>query len=70
MKCSGSKHSGSETKILALDDTRARIKPYDAKSSTATHMAGSQVTSQSSGSPLGHTHLPQQSQNSGISAHI
>jgi hypothetical protein len=27
MKCSGLKHSGSETKILALDDTRARIGP-------------------------------------------
>jgi hypothetical protein len=28
-----------------------------------------QVSSQTSGSPLGHTHLPQQSQNPGISAH-
>jgi hypothetical protein len=27
MKCSGSKHSGRETKILTLDDTRARISP-------------------------------------------
>jgi hypothetical protein len=70
MKCSSLKHGESETKILALDDTRPRIEPYDAKSSTATHGAGSQVSSQSSGSPLGHTHLPQQSQNSDISTHI
>jgi hypothetical protein len=27
MKCSSLKHSGSETKILALDGTRARIDP-------------------------------------------
>jgi hypothetical protein len=27
MKCSSLKHSGSETKILSLDDTRARISP-------------------------------------------
>jgi hypothetical protein len=27
MKCSSLKHSGSETKILALDETRARIGP-------------------------------------------
>jgi hypothetical protein len=27
MKCSSLKHSGSETKILALDDTMARIGP-------------------------------------------
>jgi hypothetical protein len=42
---------------------------YDAKSSSAAHGARSQVSSQSSGSPLGHTHLPQQSQYSGIFAH-
>jgi hypothetical protein len=70
MKCSKFlKHSGSETKILALDDTRACIEPYDAKSSAATHGAGSQVTSQSLGSPLGQTNLPHQPQYSGISAH-
>jgi hypothetical protein len=27
MKCSSLKHSGNETKILAFDDTRARIRP-------------------------------------------
>jgi hypothetical protein len=27
MKCSSLKHSGSETKMLALGDTRARIDP-------------------------------------------
>jgi hypothetical protein len=27
MKCSSLKHSGSETKILSLGDTRARIGP-------------------------------------------
>jgi hypothetical protein len=27
MKCSRLKHSGSETKTLSLDDTRARIGP-------------------------------------------
>jgi hypothetical protein len=27
MKCSSLKHSGSETKILSLGDTRARISP-------------------------------------------
>jgi hypothetical protein len=27
MKCSSFKHSGSETKLLPLDDTRARIGP-------------------------------------------
>jgi hypothetical protein len=32
MKCSGLKHSGSETKILALDDTRARIGPMKVSS--------------------------------------
>jgi hypothetical protein len=55
------RHSGSETKILTLDDTRDRIEPYDAKSSVTAHGAGSQVTSHSSGSPLGHINLPQQS---------
>jgi hypothetical protein len=70
MKCSSLKHSGSKTKILALDDTRAHIEAYDAKSSVAAHEVGSQVSSQFSGSPLGHTHLLQQSQNSGFSAHI
>jgi hypothetical protein len=59
MKCSSLKHSGSKTKILALDVIRARIEPYDAKSSVAAHGVGSQVSSQSLGSPLGHTHLPQ-----------
>jgi hypothetical protein len=63
------KHSGSKIKILALDNTRARIEPYDTKFSTATHGAGSQVTSHSSGSPLGHTNLPQQSQYSSIAAY-
>jgi hypothetical protein len=70
MKCLSLKHSESETKILALDDIRARIVPYDAKSSAASHGAGSQVSSLSSGSPLGHTHLSQQLQYSSISAHI
>jgi hypothetical protein len=27
MKCLSSKHSGSETKILPLGDTRARVSP-------------------------------------------
>jgi hypothetical protein len=27
MKCSSLKHSGSETKIVSLDDTRVRIDP-------------------------------------------
>jgi hypothetical protein len=58
-----------KTKILALNGTRARIEPYDAKSSAAAHGASSQVTSQSSSSPLGHTNLPQQPQYSGISTH-
>jgi hypothetical protein len=53
MKCLGLKYSRSETKILALNDIRAHIEPYDAKSSMATHGVGSQVSSQSSGSPLG-----------------
>jgi hypothetical protein len=44
-------------------------RPNDAKSSATAHGAGSQVSSQSSGSPPGHTHLPQQSSYSGISAH-
>jgi hypothetical protein len=44
-------------------------RPYDAKSSAASQGAGSHVSSQSSGSPLGHTHLPQQLKYSGISAH-
>jgi hypothetical protein len=44
-------------------------RPYDVKSSAAAHGADSQVSSQSSGSPLAHTHLPQQSQYSGMSAH-
>jgi hypothetical protein len=44
-------------------------RPYDVKSSVAAHGVGSQVSSQYLGSPLGHTHLPQQSQYSGISAH-
>jgi hypothetical protein len=57
-------------KGLALDDTRARIEPYDAKTSVAPQSLGSQLTSQSSGrSSLGHTNLPQQPQYSGISAH-
>jgi hypothetical protein len=63
------KQSRSETKTLALNDTRARIEPYDAKSSTVALGAGSQVTSQSSGSPLGQTNLPYQSQYSDIFAH-
>jgi hypothetical protein len=70
MKYSSLKYSGSETKILALDDSRGPHRPYDAKSSAAAHWAGSQVFSQSSDSPLGHTHLPHQSQYSVISAHI
>jgi hypothetical protein len=70
MMCSSLKHNVSKTKILALDDTRACIESYDAKSSTTANEVGSQVSSQSSGSSLGHTHLPQQSQNSDISAHI
>jgi hypothetical protein len=44
-------------------------QPYDAKSSAAAHEAGSQVSSQFLGSPLGHTHLPQQTQYSGVSTH-
>jgi hypothetical protein len=44
-------------------------QPYNVNSSTAAHGAGSQVSSQSSGSPLGHTHLPQRLQYSGMSAH-
>jgi hypothetical protein len=45
-------------------------QPYNAKSSAAAHEAGSQLSSQSSSLPLGHTHLPLQLQYSGISAHI
>jgi hypothetical protein len=41
----------------------------DVTSSAAVHGAGSQVSSQSLSSPLGLTHLPQQSQYSGTSAH-
>jgi hypothetical protein len=52
-----------------LEETRARIEPYDAKSSAALHGAGSQVTSDSSGSSLGQMNLPQQSQYSGIFAY-
>jgi hypothetical protein len=63
------KHSGSKTTILALDDTRARIEPYNAKSMMVSHRADSQVASQSSGTSLGQTNLPHQPQNSGISAH-
>jgi hypothetical protein len=56
--------------MLALDDTRTRIEPYDAKSSAAPQSLGSQLASQSSGgSSLGHTNLPQQLHYSGISAH-
>jgi hypothetical protein len=69
MKRSKFKNSGSDIKYYKLDDTRARIEPYDAKSSIALQSLGSQLTSQSSGgSPLGHTNLPQQPQYSGISA--
>jgi hypothetical protein len=57
MKYSNLKHSRSETEILALDDTRARIESYDVKFSTDAHGADSQVSSQSWGSSLGHTHL-------------
>jgi hypothetical protein len=39
MKCLSLKHSRSKTKILELDDTRARMKPYGVKSSAATHGA-------------------------------
>jgi uncharacterized protein YigE (DUF2233 family) len=45
MKCLSLKHSGSETKILAVDDTRACIELYDAKSSTTAYGADSQVSS-------------------------
>jgi hypothetical protein len=44
-------------------------QPYNEKSTAAAHGPGSQDSFQSLGSPLGHTHLPQQSQYSGISAH-
>jgi hypothetical protein len=60
MKFSKFTNVAEETKTQALDDTRAHIKPYDAKSSVALHGSGFQVTSQSSGSPLGQTNLPQQ----------
>jgi hypothetical protein len=70
MKRSKFKNSGSDIKYYKLDDTRAHIETYDVKSSIALQEASSQVTSQSSGSPFGHTNLPQLSQNSGIpSAH-
>jgi hypothetical protein len=61
MKCSKFENSGSDTKYYRLDDARARIEPYDMKASVALQGSGSQITSQSSGSPLGHTNLPQQS---------
>jgi hypothetical protein len=35
------KHSGSRNKRLALNNTRARIEPYNAKSSAALHGDGS-----------------------------
>jgi hypothetical protein len=69
MKCSQFKTYWERYKILVLDDTRARIEPYDVKSWVAAHGANSQVTSQSLDSPLGHTNLPQQPQSSGISTH-
>jgi hypothetical protein len=64
--CEVQKHSGSDTKDYQLDDTRICIVSHDAKSSAALQGTGSQVTSQSLGSPLGHMNLPQQSQYSGI----
>jgi hypothetical protein len=67
MKCRSLKHSGSKCK-KKLGDTRARIEPYDAKSSAASrgrapsHLPILRLT-------IGHTNLPQQPQYSGISAH-
>jgi hypothetical protein len=55
-------------KIITRRDKGPR-RPYGVESSTAAHGAGSHVSSQSSGSSLGHTYLPQQSQYSDGSAH-
>jgi hypothetical protein len=69
MKCSSLKIQRKlDQKIITLRDKGPR-RPYDAESSAAAHGAGSYVSSQSSGSSLGHPHLPQQSQYSGGSAH-
>jgi hypothetical protein len=69
MKFLSFKHSGSETKILTLDDARVRTGPKMRSPRLLLDGAGSQVSSHSSGSPLDHTQLPQQSQNPGIFAH-
>jgi hypothetical protein len=69
MKCSSLKHSGSETQNTITQRYKGLHQPYEAKSSAAAHGVGSQVYSHSLGSPLDHTHLPQQSQYSSISAH-
>jgi hypothetical protein len=57
-------------KRLALDDTRAHIEPYDAKSLVTPQSLDFQLTSQSSDrSPWGHKNLPHQLQYSGMSTH-
>jgi hypothetical protein len=69
MKCLSLKHSRGETKILALDDTRAHSDPM--MRSPWLPVTGQDPKSLPS--PRAHhwaTHLPQQSQYSGISAHI
>jgi hypothetical protein len=73
-------HKWWSSRVLKTSIVEAKPKYYhsaiqgsasalNAKSSAAAHGAGSQVSSQTSGSPLGHTHLPQQSQNPDSSAH-
>jgi hypothetical protein len=69
MECLSLKYSRNEIKKSSTQRYKGPHPPYDAKSSAATHGAGSQVTSQSSGSLLGHMNVPQQSQYSDISAH-
>jgi hypothetical protein len=56
-------------KIVLSRRSEGPHRPYDAESSVAAHGAGPHASSQSVGSPLGHTHVPQQSQYAGGSAH-
>jgi hypothetical protein len=69
MKCSKFETQWEQNQNIIPRWCKGPHRSYDVKSSAAAHGAGSQVFSQSSGSPLGHTYLPQQSQYSGVSAH-
>jgi hypothetical protein len=69
MKCSSLKTQRKQNQNTITRRYKGPHRPYDVKSPTAAYGAGSQVSSLSLGSPLPHTHLPQQSQYSGISAH-